>query len=299
MLECRNQVLGKTFPDLKGDFSIMVSLSDAGSAMTAPRQQPGKISNLDWPTCELYREAPGFLSERVRMTGNASRGIVQVGTILLHSVSPPRASAVSVISLAAPDKAKKAFDKGREQEQKGRWAAACDYFKRAIADYPRYALAWLELGRSQIKQNSFTEAQQSLQQAVSQDPKFMDGYVELARLAAQQQNWKELADYTERVVDFSPDSSPEFWFMNSAANYNLGDVKRAETSVQRGLRMDAKHQFPQLEYLYGLILARKGDFKSAIEHVSAYLQLSPNAKDGASAQETLAGLQKQVQLAER
>ncbi len=155
----------------------------------------------------------------------------------------------------------------------------------------------MELGRAQVKQNSFAEAQQSFRQAVTQDAKLTDGYAELARLALQQQQWRELADITDRLLQVSPDSSPEYWFLNSAANFNLGNMKQAETSIGHGLGLDPKHQLSQMEYLYALILARKQDYKSAAEHVSTYLRLSPHAKDAETAQKALDDFEKRAQFA--
>src|SRR5215469_4577376 len=80
--------------------------------------------------------------------------------------------------------------------------------------------------------------------------------------------------------------------LTSAANFNLGNVAQAETSVTRGLRLDPNHRLPRLEYLYGMILARRGDYKAAVEHMQTYLRLSPNASDAADAQNKLAQLQK-------
>jgi len=194
--------------------------------------------------------------------------------------------------LAAPDKAKKAFEQGREQEKKGKWAAACDNFKKAIEVYPRYALAWLELGRSQLKQNDITTAQQSFHQAIQEDPHFVEAYIQIASVAAENKEWKELADSTDRLVQLNPDSGPNFLFLNSAANFNLGNVEEAESSATRGLRLDPTHKLPQLEYLYGMILARRGDYNSAITHMQTYLQLSPHASDSQAAQNKLAELQK-------
>lgn len=62
--------------------------------------------------------------------------------------------------------------------------------------------------------------------------------------------------------------------------------------MTRGLRLDGRHQLPQLEYLYGLILARRGDYNSAIFHMENYLRLSPHATDAGDAQNKVAELQK-------
>ncbi len=297
VLECAGQTRAHTYSDGKGSFSLTIDIVSDVPAAAHIQRETGVVSDQEWANCELYADLSGYSSERVHSFGDRDRGIVEVGTIVLHPLAQDHSFAVSVTSLAAPDKARKAFDKGREQEQKGKWAAACDYFKRAVAVYPRYALAWMELGRAQVKQNSFAEAQQSFRQAVSQDSKLTDGYAELARLALQQQQWRELADITDRLLQVSPDSSPEYWFLNSAANFNLGNMKQAETSIGHGLRLDPKHQLSQMEYLYALILARKQDYKSAAEHVSTYLRLSPHAKDAETAQKALDDFEKRAQFA--
>lgn len=294
VLQCANSERARVNTDGRGDFSMSLSLieADVGTGLAQP--SPGSISSQEWSQCELYGEASGYQSEHVRLFGAPGFGVVQVGTVMLHSMrkSYDTGASVSVASLAAPEKAKKAFQKGQEQEKKGKWAAACDYFKRAVEVYPRYALAWLELGRSQVQQNDFNSAQQSFQQATQEDPRFVEAYEQIANIAVQRRQWKQLADATGRLVELQPDSTAKFWFLNSAANFNLGNISQAESSATRGLRLDSAHEVPQLEYLYGIILARRGDYKSAVLHMQTYLQRSPHAKDAADAQTKLAEMQK-------
>lgn len=297
ILQCGNQERARVNTDREGGFSISLAVPGNESGATAVsgihNQPTTSVPVVNLNECELYGDAPGYTSEHVHMFGGDGVGVMQVGTVIMHPLKKqPGSFAVSVASLQAPDKAKKNFEKGQEQEQKGKWAAARDCFRKAVKAYPRYALAWLELGRTQLKQNDFAEAQQSFHQAAEQDPHFLDAYIQIASLAAQKQNWKELVDATDHLVQLSPDSSPNFWFMNSAANFNLGNIAQAETSATRGLRMDPNHKLPQLEYLYGIILARRGDFKAAVPHVETYLRLSPHAKDAQDAQTKLAEFKK-------
>ena len=302
ILECASHIRAHAYSDAGGNFSVTVSVSDksvASQALTNQEPRASTLSSGEWVDCELYADVSGYKSEHLRLNQKPDSGTVNVGTITLHPASRAPGFTVSVNSLAAPDSAKKAFAKGQEQERKGKWAAACDSFKRAIEAYPRYALAWLELGRAQAKQNSFLEAKESFHQAVVEDAKLLDGYVEIARIALQQQNWRDLKDSTERLLAMSPDSSPDYWFLNSAANYNLGNTQEAENSARRELRLDSKHQVPQMEYLYGLILARKNDYKSAAEHVSRYLRFSPRAADAGAAQKALADFEQKAQMAEK
>lgn len=163
-------------------------------------------------------------------------------------------------------------------------------FRKAIAAYPRYALAWLELGRVQATQNEFADAQHSFRQSITQDSKLVDGYVELARLAAKEGEWHDLLSSTEHLVQVHPEVA-EFWFWYSAASFNLGDINGAESSIARGLRLDSAHRIPQMEYLYALVLARSQNFQAAADHVTTYLKLCPKASDAAEAQKRLVQFQ--------
>lgn len=294
VLECGIRERARAHSSVHGDFSISLTLADG-----APGQGflPGHLDTVSSPSltdCEVYGDLPGYRSERIRLMDRPEAGVVQVGTITMHSVSPEHSFSVSLTSLAAPEKAKKSLQKGQEQAKKGKWAAAADYFKHAIEEYPRYALAWVELGRTQVQQNSFADAQQSFRQSVAQDSRFLDAYVELAYLALHQKQWKELADTTERLMQFAP-NAPEFWFLNSVASFNLGNALQAQTSIERALRLDQKHQIPEMEYLYGLILASNDDHSSAAEHLGAYLRLSPHASNAQNAQKILAECQERAQ----
>jgi cytochrome c-type biogenesis protein CcmH/NrfG len=297
VLQCGSDERARASTDREGNFVINLSVTGAPFDTNTSTGVEGKITpsvpELNWGQCELYGDAPGYASERLRMAGTQDVGVVQVGTLMMHPLAKSVGGfLVSVTSLQAPDKAKKNFEKGQEQEKKRKWAAARDYFLKAVEAYPRYALAWLELGRTQLKQNDFTQAQQSFYQATAQDPHLLEAYIQIATLAAHKQQWKELADATDHIVQLSPDSSPSFWFLNSAAHLNLGNISRAESSATRGLRLDGNHKVAQLEYLYGMILARRGDYKAAIPHLETYLRLSPNATDAQDAQTRLAEVRK-------
>lgn len=249
-------------------------------------------------------EAPQRLSDSLRQPTPQDRTTVDVDAVAFPSLpSDPSRSGdprftVSVNALAAPEKARKAFNKGEQEERKGKLEAAYDHFKEAVRTYPRYALAWLELGRLQARQSSFLDAQESFRQAVTTDPSLTTGYVDFALVAAQQKNWQAVAEMTDTLVQRFPDSSPVYWFLNSAAYYNLGKMKEAESSITRELRLDPQRELPQVEYLYGLILGHKKDYKSATEHISAYLRLAPNSKDSLPARQVLAAYQQRVQMAD-
>jgi tetratricopeptide (TPR) repeat protein len=294
IMDCgSNQSRIETPSDSKGEFILSVKLLPNEFASASP--QSNTVHAQDWQNCELSAEVPGYTTDHVRLFGNSGSGMVDAGHIMLHPASRAEGSTVSVTSLAAPEKAKAAFEKGQEQEKKGKWSSAIEYFRKAISSYPRYALAWLELGRVQVKTNDFVEAKNSFRQSVAQDSKLPDGYSELARLGVQEKQWKEVVEATNHLVQLLPDEA-QYWFLNSAAQFNIGNTAQAESSIQRAIALDTKHLVPQLEYLYSLILARKQEYQAASDHVNAYLRLSPEGKDAPAARLALAEFQKRAQL---
>jgi tetratricopeptide (TPR) repeat protein len=250
------------------------------------------------------RDVPQHVSTPFAETNPQEHANLDVGEVNLPSSAndPTRSGdprfTISVSSLAAPEKARNAFNKGEEEARKGKLQAAFAYFKEAITTYPRFALAWLELGRLQAKQNSFRDAQESFREAVKNDSNLTSGYLGFAEVAAQQQNWQAVAEMTDALVQRFPESSALYWFLNSAAYYNLGKMKEAESGVTNALRLDPHHQLPQVEYLYGLILGNKRDYKSAAEHISNYLRLAPSSPDSLEARQVLAAYQQRAEMAD-
>lgn len=289
VLDCGYGERARANVDSRGRFVLML---DNGSS-PASAGWDGTRASGEVTGCRLRAEASGYQSSTINLEGNQG-GVVEVGTIVISPLTRSESEGfiVSAASLAAPEKAQKDFAKGRDQAKKGRWAAACDSFRKAIQLYPRYALAWLELGRAQLHQNNINDAQQSFVSATTQDSKLLPAYLELARLQAGQQQWKAMARTTANLVELAPDSSAAFWFLDSAANYNLQNLERAEKSAERGLRLDKTHRIPQLEYLYGLILGTRQNYGVAIQHIKSYLQLLPRAEDAHDAQLRLAEFEK-------
>jgi TolA-binding protein len=291
--DCDGQVHTETYTDSSGSFVLDPysggQLAGADEAGMTPVSTSGDLSWAGWKNCDLRAYLSGYSSSAIRLAGTVNdSGVVNVGTIGLHRLVSSSGPTVSVTSLAAPDKARKDFDKGWQEEKKGRWAAAREKFKKAIARYPKFALAWFELGRIQAQEKDTVGARESFREALTADSKLLGPYAELAQLALREQSWQELADTTDRLLEINSTDYPQFWYFNSIAYYNLHRFDQAEKSVLRGLNFDSQHAFPRMEYVLGSILARRRDYRSAALHLRNYLQLAPNATDAAEAQKLLA-----------
>ena len=292
----------EAYTDRKGNFNFQfgeqrnMDSSDVATTTensTMPGQPPTAMQlRRDLQACELMAVLPGFTSQTVELAGIDPTQTTSVGTITLHRLAHVEGLTLSATTAMAPRKARKAYDKGRDLEQKKKWTAAEKKFEEAAQLYPKFAAAWLELGRVQLQTKDVAGARESLQKSVAADPQFVSPHEVLAVLNFQQHQWQPAADESAAVLRLNPLSFAQDWFYNSAANYYLGHYDVAEKSARKGIQTDVDHRIPRLEYLLGVILAQKHDFQGAAEHMRNYVRLAPKAADVAQVNQQIAKLDK-------
>jgi tetratricopeptide (TPR) repeat protein len=299
--QCNGDRHFEGYTDRKGNFSFEfgkqrnfgnddVTTTTSGNMPGQPRTELQQRRELQ--QCELIAVLPGFTSQTLQLAAVDMTESMNVGTIVLHRLARVEGFTISATTAMAPPKARKAFEKGRDEEQKKKWDAAEKKFQEAVTLYPKFAAAWLELGRMQTELKNKEAARQSWQQAVAADPQFVSPHQLLAGLAFQQQQWQEVLDQTGAVLRLNPLSFAGDWYYNSAANYYLAHYDEAEKGARQGIQTDVEHRIPKLEYLLGVILARKHDFQGATEHMRNYVRLAPKAPDIAQVNEQIAKIEK-------
>src|SRR5205807_1276435 len=112
--------------------------------------------------------------------------------------------------------------------------------QKAVQLYPQYAVGWFELGRVQLLKKDVDQARRSFGQSLAIDANYMNPYLELARIEAREQSWQPLADLTAKSISMNSTASPEIWFFNGMANYNLQRLDEAEKSARAGLKLDSE-----------------------------------------------------------
>jgi TolA-binding protein len=108
-----------------------------------------------------------------------------IGTVLLHRIGETaEGNTASATTLAAPKKAKKAFDKGIELAQKNQLGEAQTKLQKGVELYPKYAVAWYELGRVQAAQHNPERARQSFDESIKADAHYVPPYIQISMLVA-------------------------------------------------------------------------------------------------------------------
>ena len=290
---CHGQRHVVAYTDRRGGFTFQLGdsnsgngdLSDASSSITT---HSGLQPSGNWQDCEVQAILAGFTSDLVELS---SRMVAlensDLGRLVLHRLEHVDGTSISVTSMLAPSAAKKALEKGREAERKGKWDQAQQFLEKAVEIYPKYAVAWSELGSVQVHNNDRAAAKHSFEQSVSADPKYVNPYEGLARLAFEASQWNDVVQATNNLLTLNPVNFPDAYFYNGVANLHLHNPDAAEKSVRQGLRVDDQHQIPKMEYLLGMILLQKQDYPGATEHMTEYLHLVKDPADIAEANKEL------------
>ncbi len=291
---CDGKRRTETYTDRHGAFSFEfgdmrsssgTGLGDAG--ITTNSQTPGQfLHNLR--DCELLAVLPGFASENIVLSSRTTElASTDLGNLVLHRLKGAEGLTISATSSTAPDAARKSLVKAFEQEKKNKWDEALKSLQKAVAIYPKYAVAWFELGRVQAHENDVAEARHSFEQALTADPTYVLPYRGLAQLAAQAQHWQELVEATGRILELNPASFPDAWFFNGVGYYYLQNFVAAEKSAREGIKLDQEHRISKLEYLLGMALLHQHQYTEAAEHMRQYLHLTTNPSEIAEAQKEL------------
>ncbi len=281
-----------------GDPSSRSSLGGGNSRTFDPTGRGG-VTARDLNGCQLQAYLPGYRSDLVNLDQRHSLDNPDVGAIVLHRLGNVQGTAISITTELAPKKARKDYEKGLQLLSKGKTEEAEKHFQDAVAEYPKFAVAWNELGRMQFSGKDLTAARKSFEAAIEADKKYVSPYDSLARLEVQQGKWTEAADWSKQAVYLNPVEFPASWFYNALANYNLKKLNEAEKSAKEVEKLDGAHQLPQVETLLAQICAERSDYRGAAQHLQTYLQLQPNAPNAPALKQELAKLQQSIAQAKQ
>lgn len=287
---CSGNVVYQTQTDAKGNFAIV------------PQKIPHEISQQNdterqmqthYEGCVVNGALAGFGSQPITITERNLRDDPILGTLMLYRTAQNAATTLSSTSEHVPGDAMKDFEKARTDMIARDQDGAERELTKAVTAYPDFAEAWLQLGKLQESSNA-QDARNSFSKAIQADPKFVLPYEQLAMLASQSGNWKDVLDNTSHVNQLYPDGTSETWYLNALANYQLGNVDAAEESASRSLAIDPRHTVMNTEQLLAVILARKGDYAGAIEHLKSSLTYIPQGPNADLLKQQIAQLEQRV-----
>jgi tetratricopeptide (TPR) repeat protein len=275
---CNGSTRPQAYADAHGEFSFQIGqtqdmLSDATDDSPSANRgaQGSQKSNATLFGCDLRAKLAGYRSDLISLAGRRNLDDPNIGTIFLHPYAKVEGLTTSATSALAPKDAHKAFDKGLEAVKKSKLDEAQSDFLKATDIYPRYAAAWLELGRIYEQHGQNIEAREAYTRSIAADSKFVNPYERMYLLSFREKKWEDVAQITARVIRLNSYDFPGSLYYNAVANSQLWRLDLAEKSAREAVAVSAAEN-PKVYYILGVILAKKQDFKGAVENLKIYLK---------------------------
>lgn len=289
-VDCKGSVVNLTQTDLQGKYVITFVETHGPQGIPA---DAGRQMEVKYEGCVVRASVAGFRSSSITLTIRNLRDDPNLPTITLSPEGRSGGTEISTTTHAAPASAMKAFEKAREDWLNQNPGGAEKNLKKAVQLYPAFAQAWLQLGELQETSDP-QAAKDSFTKAMAADPQFVLPYEQLAGLAAQAQNWPGTLDNTSRALELDPDGTPQVWYYDALAKFQMGKSDAAAVSAAKALAVDPRHSVQQSEYLLAVVLIRKADYAAALQHMKNYLSYMPAGTHVDMVKQEIAQLERKV-----
>lgn len=298
-LVCEGKVVEQTYPDPQGYFGFELGTRKAQSdwmdssvgdaAGVAGRvSTPSKFGQIQGTaffgvnlmSCEIrVPPQPGYVSSPIQLSRRSVFDDTDVGTIILRQPGHVGGTVVSVSTAAAPDDARVAFEKAREElgKEQVEYSRVTKELETAVRLYPEFAAAWHLLGQTRLLLADRNGAREAFRQAIRTDDRFILPYVDLARMEFQEKNWNAVSELTDQLSELSPEL-PEAYYYGGLARYSSGQIEEAEKSLrwldERGLC----GRYPLTYFYLGVIDSKRGEIELAATELRLFLKSTPEAQ---------------------
>ena len=292
-VDCKGTVVNLTQADLQGQF--VIRFVDAHGVERTPADDQRQMETK-YEGCQVRASLAGFRSSAVTITVRNLRDEPDLGTITLFPEGRSSGTELSSTTKTAPANAMKAFEKARAEWLNQNTGAALGSLKKAVAVYPEFAEAWFQLGKLQEASDP-QGARDSFAKALAADPKFVLPYEQLASMAANEGKWQEAENNTNQALQLDSAGTPQLWYDDAWAKFQLGKINAASLSAAKSLAIDPRHTVLGTEQLLAVILARKADYAGAIQHLRNCLTYFPAGPDADLVKQQIAQLERKTKAA--
>jgi tetratricopeptide (TPR) repeat protein len=276
VVTCDGAARYNTVADAKGSFYIVAPARS--SEVISQKKDPNHMAPSELVGCSVSAVVDGFTSTRLTIANRTIEDDPSIGTIMLSRDERATGSSVSSTTESALADAVKEFEKAHSDDLEKHFDSARHHLQRAVGIDPKFAEAWYHLGQLEEKDNP-QDALAAYEKAAAADPNYIPPYEPIAELSALQKNWQTVADATNRALKLNPAGTPQIWYFNAVGNLNLGHRAQAETSAETSLSMDPSHRAPNTEQLLAVMMAGRGEYAGALEHLRhclTYMSPGPN-----------------------
>lgn len=253
-------------------------------------------------SAQLPNVPPGIIDTLERVQQRNAANIGERGepaapkefTCLLSPLAFMHSPTINVVQLQKAAGAREEYLRGCEDLRKKKNDQAEKHFRKALQQYPKYALVWVTLGQLLAKEQRTAEGRDDCSQASAVDPRYVAAYLCLADIAAQARNWDEVLKFSARALELEPTSNAVAHEYNAIGNLNLHHLAEAEKSGLLAVEIDREHRDPHVHFVLAQIYEAKQDSASEAAQLREYLKYCNSVTNAALVGQWLANLEQQM-----
>ena len=176
----------------------------------------------------------------------------------------------------APKAARKEYAKGSRALAARKLDEARAHLENALAEFPCYARAQIDLAVVLTEQHELPGAEAALRKAVQCDPGLPDAYAQLGQLLNAEKKFAESADVLQEGLRRSP-GAWQFYYQLAIAQFGLKQYSEAE---QQYLKVQSLNPNAPADLCVKLadVYLREGAYDKAYAQMQAYLKAEPNGR---------------------
>ncbi len=185
------------------------------------------------------------------------------------------AEKISAHELAAPDKARDDYNKGKSLMAKPDYTGAIAEFQKAIQEFPDYYEAYAKMGVAQYMAGQAVEARQSLQKSIDlSGGKYPEAMFDMADVLNDVNDYAEAEPLARREIALE-EASWRGHFQLARALLGLKKYPEAERSARKCIELNGQNKGAYV--VLTNIHIGMHDYPDVLEDIDAYLKLDSNS----------------------
>jgi len=219
--------------------------------------------------------------DRIQIAGMETAVVLRLS---IRLTAADGSTSVSVSQFKVPDKARKVYEKGDEALRKNKLVDAKKYAERALEIYPKFAEALTLRGILEMSEGATDNGLADFDAAIKADPNYALAYTTMGAALNQTQKYDEATKVLSRAVALQPTSWQAYYEL-AKASLGKGDYKTALGHVSKACQISQEYAPIHLVKAHALLGLKM--YQDAVGELELYLLQEPSGTAADSARKTL------------
>ena len=193
---------------------------------------------------------------------------------------PAQSGRISLSELKAPPRAREAYAKAEQAAARGRSEEMFKHLQKALDIYPEYAPALSLRAAFLLDKDNVAQAVEDLDKAIHADSNFAQAHALMAGALNRMNKFDDAIRAADRASALAPTSWQPHYEM-AKSYFGKADYQRALqqlTHAQSQLGQD----YAPIHYVRAQVLLRLSNYTEAVNELTTFLKIAPNAPNAAS-----------------